>query len=222
MPESVNVPVAIEETEQPRFGARYIAWFGVLAVVVVGVLFFVLAAATNVFDSTITHAGPDGKQVVESTFELATAKFAIAALLVFGALTVLAGVLVELADMKVKTRHTGATAEVPAGEVVAESVAATGAAALGVAVGEIFKSLGSALKGLRASGALLLTGAGMMVTAGLVAWNTIPDTDRSPTIEVTSSTGPNETSPETTPPDTAVPGTSASPPTTVVSTTGAP
>ncbi len=189
MTDPVKVPVNVQETQVPRFKPRFVALFAFLAVAVVVVMFWVLAAATNVFDSTVTYAGADGKQVVESTFDMATAKFAIAALLAVGAFTVLAGVVVELADMKVvTTRSADATAEVTvaADGVVPESIAASGAAAVGVAVGEIFKSLGSALKGLRPSAALLLTGTGMMITAGLVAWNTIPDTDRSPTIEVTS------------------------------------
>ncbi len=217
MPNPVKVPVSIEETETSRFESGFIARFSLLAVTVVVVLFMILAEQTNVFDSTITYTGADGKQVVESTFNLASAKFAIAALLTFGGLTVLAGVVVELADMKLTTRKAESVAEVAPDNVTLESITATGVAAVGVAIGQIFTALGSALKGLRASAALLLTGTGMMVTGGLVAWNTIPDTDYAPTIEITTetteieSTEPTEaetterTVPETTEPDTSQP-----------------
>lgn len=137
MTDPVKVPVNVQETQVPRFKPRFVALFAFLAVAVVVVMFWVLAAATNVFDSTVTYAGADGKQVVESTFDMATAKFAIAALLAVGAFTVLAGVVVELADMKVvTTRSADATAEVTvaADGVVPESIAASGAAAVGVAL----------------------------------------------------------------------------------------
>ncbi|MGB8860896.1 MAG: hypothetical protein WCC60_16670 [Ilumatobacteraceae bacterium] len=229
MTDPVTVPVKVQETQVPRFTARFVAVFAFLAVAAVGAMFWVLAAATNVFDSTVTYAGADGKQVVESTFDMATAKFAVATLLAFGALTVLAGVVVEFADMKVTVRTADAQAEVPVvADVALESITAGGVAAVGVAIGEIFKSLGSAMKGLRASAALLLAGTGMMITAGLVAWNTIPGTDRSPTIEVTStsstttttttSTAPGTTTPETIAPETTTAGTTA-PDTTAPETT---
>lgn len=194
--QEVTIKRVVAET--PRFSARGVARFAALGAAGVVVIVAVLAVLTNVFESTNTYTDSDGKTVVESTFDLATAKFAVSVLLVVGALTVVAGFVVALADL-VKSTTTTTTTTAPqidtahideAGPrgVTTASVGASGAAAMVVALGKFAGSLGTALKDLRAASALVLVGALMMVTGGAVAWNTIPGTDTNPTITETETT----------------------------------
>jgi hypothetical protein len=182
---------ATVETE-PRFTTTQIAWFAGFAVAVAVTVVWAVAAVTNVFDQTATVTGADGKTYTTSTFELATAKFAVVALILLGLLIVIAGAVVALATVTVPKK---VTASAPA---ETEELAAVGIPAVMAGAGEVFKGLAEAVRGLSASSILVIVGAGMMVFGGAVAWQTIPGTDRTATFETSPTSTSTSTSTSTT------------------------
>jgi hypothetical protein len=195
-----------------RFTGWVLAAVPIVAVVVAVIVLGVLAVWSGLFDDTTTSRtvghppgvpveqsddpaadeptgtednaeGTTSAQETSTTNDLAPAQFAIAALTVTGALALIAGGGLALAEERVieETTADGAGAN---DRVEMRNLAGTGASAVILAAGEAAKSLGSALRGLRTSGALVLMGGLLLLMGGVVAWQTIPGTDKSPTIEV--------------------------------------
>lgn len=219
----IEVPVVVEVVTEPRFMPKQLiraaaGGIGAVLVVVVGI-----AILSGVFRSTETYEDATGKTLTESTFALATAKFAVVLLLLLGAAMIVAGLVLALADMVTKSTTT-TTATVAAADPDAARTAsastATGVAALIAALAKFAVGFGGAIKDLKASSVAILAGATMMIAGAAVAWNTIPGTDKSPTFEsptdsTTSTSEPStqSTVADTSPTSTTTPGATTPTPT---------
>lgn len=215
----------IEKT--PRFSGGDVAVVGVIAAIAVVVAVVSLVVVSSLFDKTVTtttvtpSAGaaaaapgapgaptttiPPAVTKVESN-ELVTAQYAVVILILLGGLTVVAGFSVALAEVVVEK----ATTEAAEAEMRAlDGTNATAIAAFVSALAAAAKALAEALRGLKPSSALALLGTLLMIMGGAIAWQTIPDTDRNPTIEVTeaSTTTTNTTAPPRDPTGPTGPGT---------------
>lgn len=170
----------VTEVEQ-RFDPRDLLLLGLAGSMFVGLVLVWIAIASNIFDSTISYEGADGSPITESTFDLATAKFAVVVMIVLGAVLLVAGAIVAVAELATKTTVT-TTVEIPSTDENKISEASAGIAALLAALAKLATSLGSAIKDLKASSALVLSGTLLVLGGGAVAWQTVPGTDPNPTI----------------------------------------
>jgi hypothetical protein len=190
----------VKVTKKARFGGQDIFLVGLFSAAIVGLTVLLLIIASNLFDdttTTVTNSPATGEETTGSnssetsdagetktvTNDLATAQFAITVLLVLGGLCLVGGLSVALTE--VVEEEAEAT---PAEEAVRAARDATGIGAIFAGAAELAKGLGEALKGMKASAMLVLMGGLLLITAGAVAWQSIPDTDRNPTFTTTETT----------------------------------
>lgn len=169
-----------------------------------GAAIIVLAAwVAGLFQDNVTYTTTStvggvttSTQTVESLFLVRPATFASFVLLVMGWLVIVVAVGLAMADATRKVVAAGRTPDMVGRRSAAESIAPTGIAAVLAVVGQLFTSIAGALKDLKSSTAAFVIGAAMMVFGGAIAWQTVPGTDRNPTIVTPATTA--SSSPATT------------------------
>lgn len=207
---------AVDVELEPRFDGRQLGWAASLLFVVVVLVILIgwkVAADLGLFSASARG--------VESTRVLANTVAVWLAL--SGVVVLFVGAFGALADL----RKPKATVNPPSdGQVGAQALGGAGAAVIGTVV----ESLGKAFATLKGSSALIVAGIILMVTSGLLAWQSVPEaacesdltttqrtatgTDADDTTSFSESTskgiGPCAATPTTTPPTTAT----SQPPTT--------
>lgn len=185
---SPKTPVKLKT--EPMFTGQHLLVAGLVAVAVVLVVAVWVIVASNVFDPMLKYPVTDAdtgkvRSVIESRFAFGIASFSVVATWVLGSLLLVAGFVVALSEV---TKDEVAT-EIDGEEARFLGVSpATGVAAVGAVIAKVIESLGSAMKGLKPSAMLILVGAAIVISGTLVAWNTIPGTDKNPTITITEPT----------------------------------
>ncbi|NLE78550.1 MAG: hypothetical protein GX610_03040 [Rhodococcus sp.] len=165
------MPKAKAEGE-PRVGGGPLTALAVTAtaVVVVGAWWLVDVAGLFETVSTVTTSTSQGQTSttrVESN-GFATAQWTTVVLAVVGALLLVGGFVLALAEL---TKITEVTAESEDGGV---AIALVDPGGIVTSLAELAKAIGTALKDAKASTALIVAGMVLLVFAGAVAWNTTP------------------------------------------------
>jgi len=174
-----------------RFGTAALVVTAVFFLAIVATAFTLLAVHSHLFRETksVTRLAADGTTIVqvdESLFLVKPAVFAVAILVVAGLLILIVGALLAMAESVVpKEVPTPDPNGVP---VVGMAIAPGVVTAVGAAIGEAFKGIASALKDLKSATAALVTGAGLLVAAGVVAIAITPGSGTTGISDTTSTT----------------------------------